>query len=342
MNIDSVRTLFGKNLQSCTTVRQLEELEIAYLGRNGKINELLKNIKNLQANEKKQFGSELNKLKTEITSALQDKRQELFAKNDESVSVDVTIPGDKYPKGSLHTTTYAIEEISKIFEKIGFIRVYYPEVDWEYYAFDALNMPAGHPARDDFETFFLDTPAHPRLGRMLLTPHATNAQNREMRRLKSTPPVRMINIGKTYRPNWDTSHTPMFHQFDGLCIDKNINITQLKGTLDYFVKTFFGPKRSARIRPYDFRFTEPSFEVDVSCGICLGKGCRMCKSGWLELGGAGMIHPNVLKEGGIDPTIYSGFAWGWGVERVFSMKEGLMVDDLRTVYGGDIRFLEQF
>lgn len=342
MNIDSIRTSFGKDLHSCTTTKQLEKLEIVYLGRNGKVNELLQKIKDIPTTEKKEFGTGINKLKTEITSALQQKHGELAELDDAKVSIDVTLPGDKYPKGSLHTTTYAIEEISKIFEKIGFIRVYYPEIDWEYYAFDALNMPSGHPARDDFETFFLDTPAHPRLGRMLLTPHATNAQNREMKRLKSTPPVRMINIGKTYRPNWDISHTPMFHQFDGLCIDKNINITQLKGTLDYFVKTFFGPKRSARIRPYDFRFTEPSFEVDVSCGICLGKGCKMCKSGWLELGGAGMIHPNVLKEGGIDPKIYSGFAWGWGVERVFSMKEGLKVDDLRTVYGGDIRFLEQF
>lgn len=342
MNIDSVRDSFGKDLTSCTTVKVLEELEIQYLGRNGKINDLLQQIKTVPADKKKQFGMDVNKLKNEIVVALQEKRQQLFAKDDESVSIDVTLPGDKYPKGSLHTTTYAIEEISKIFEKIGFIRVSYPEVDWEYFAFEALNMPAGHPARDDFETFFIDVPPHPKYGRMLLTPHATNAQNREMKRLKSTPPIRMINIGKTYRPNWDVTHTPMFHQFDGVCIDKNMNITQLKGTLDYFVKTFFGPKRSARIRPYDFRFTEPSFEVDVSCGVCLGKGCKYCKAGWLELGGAGMIHPNVLKAGGIDPTIYSGFAWGWGVERVFSMKEGLKVDDLRIVYGGDIRFLEQF
>lgn len=348
MNIDSVRTLFGNDLNSCTTTKQLDELEISYLGRNGKINELLKNIKDIATNEKREFGAGVNKLKTEITEALQKKHQELFAKDDEDSSIDVTLPGDKYPKGSLHTTTYAIEEISKIFEKIGFIRMSYPEIDWEHFAFETLNMPSDHPARDDFETFFIDVPAHKTNGKMVLTPHTSNGQNREMLRLKGKPPIRMINIGKGYRPNWDASHVPMFHQFEGMCVDENINITHLKGTIDYFAKQFFGEKRETRLRPFDFRFTEPSFEVDITCGVCDGTGkvggirCKICKSGWLELGGSGMIHPNVLKAGGIDSKKYSGWAFGFGVERVFSMKAGLKLDDLRILYGGDIRFLEQF
>lgn len=349
MNIDSMRDSFGKELSSCDAIKQLDQLDVKYLGRNGKINQLLQNIKNIPATEKKAFGTGVNKLKNEIVSALQQKRQEVLNRDDERTStVDVTLPGVKYPKGSLHTTTYAIEEISKIFEKIGFIRMSYPEIDWEHFAFETLNMPSDHPARDDFETYFIDQPAHRQYGKMVLAPHTSNGQNREMLRLKSTPPIRMINIAKTYRPNWDTSHVPMFHQFEGVCIDTDINITHLKGTIDYFAKQFFGEKREIRLRPFHFQFTEPSFEVDVTCSVCDGTGelkgnkCKICKSGWLELGGSGMMHPNVLKAGGIDPKKYSGWAFGFGVERLFSMKEGLKLDDLRILYGGDIRFLEQF
>ena len=182
---------------------------------------------------------------------------------------------------------------------------------------------------------------------MLLTPHTSSGQNREMKRV-GKPPIRMINISKCYRPNWDVTHVPMFYQFEGMVVDEGINITHLKGTIDYFAKQFFGEKRETRLRPFHFQFTEPSFEVDITCEVCLrtgevnGEKCRVCKSGWLELGGAGMIHPNVLKEGGVDPEIYTGWAFGFGVERVFMMKEGLKLDDLRILYAGDIRFLEQF
>jgi phenylalanyl-tRNA synthetase alpha chain len=219
-------------------------------------------------------------------------------------------------------------------------------VEWEYFSFEALNMPKGHPARDDFETFFIEAKEHQKFGKMILSPHTSSGQNREMQRVK--PPIRMINIAKTYRPNWDATHTPMFHQFEGLCIDKNINITHLKGTIDYFVKEFFGKERTIRLRPAHFQFTEPSFEIDVSCGICLGKGevggkkCRVCKSGWLELAGAGMVHPNVLKMGGIDQKVYTGWAFGFGPERCMMMREEMKIDDIRILYNGDIRFLEQF
>ena len=159
---------------------------------------------------------------------------------------------------------------------------------------------------------------------------------------KNKPPIKMLNIAKCYRRQSDISHTPMFHQFEGLAVDKNLSIVNLKGVLDYFVKSYFGEKRNARIRPYHFEFTEPSFEVDVSCGVCLGAGCKLCKEGWLEMGGAGMVHPNVLKNSGIDPKEYNGFAFGWGVERVLMMKEGIEIDDLRLLYNNKLEFLEQF
>ncbi len=239
-----------------------------------------------------------------------------------------------------------MEEISRIFEKIGFVRVSYPEVEWEYYSFASLNMPKGHPARDDFETSFIKAPADPTYGKMLLTPHTSSGQNREMRRLHGQPPIRMINIAKCYRPNWDATHTPMFFQCEGLCVDKGINISNLKGTLNYFAKEYFGADREIRLRPHHFQFTEPSFEVDVSCNLCHGRGtingkkCKVCKSGWLELGGTGMVHPHVLKEGGVDPEVYSGWAFGCGIERIIMMKYG--IDDIRYYYNGDLRFLKKF
>ncbi|OGK09033.1 phenylalanine--tRNA ligase subunit alpha [Candidatus Roizmanbacteria bacterium RIFCSPHIGHO2_01_FULL_35_10] len=351
---------FKTVLSQITSLNDLENLNIKYLGRKGLINDLFQSINprvgeagRLKQNEKKEFGKKANELKTSIKRLIEVKRQELLKNENSSEYIDVTLPGKKYPKGSLHLVTYAIEEITKIFSRIGFIRMSYPEVEWEYYSFEALNMPKGHPARDDFETFFIDFPEHAKYGKMVLTPHTSSGQIREMQRL-GKPPIRMINIAKCYRPNWDTSHTPMFHQFEGMVVDKNINITHLKGTIKYFAKEFFGENREIRLRPFHFQFTEPSFEVDITCGVCNGTGyfanpeglqaqkCRLCKSGWLELGGSGMIHPNVLKAGNIDSNLYSGWAFGFGVERVMMMKEDLKLDDLRILYDNDIRFLEQF
>jgi phenylalanyl-tRNA synthetase alpha chain len=338
---------FKRELANLTNLPQLEELRIKYLGRNGAINRLLSKLNTVAEKDRKKIGRQINILKQEIEKTLAKKVSLLAKSAEDKVEIDVTLPGKVYPKGSLHPVTLTIEEISHIFTKIGFVRVSYPEVEWEYFCFDSLNMPAGHPARDDFETFFIDAPPDPKFGRMVLTPHTSSGQNREMLRLKK-PPIRMINLAKCYRPNLDPTHTPMFYQFEGLCIDREINITHLKGTLDYFAKEFYGARREIRLRPFHFQFTEPSFEVDVSCGLCFGTGrvngnkCRVCKSGWLELGGAGMVHPEVLKSGGLDPQKYSGFAFGWGVERTFMMKEGLKLDDIRILYSGDIRFLEQF
>ncbi len=205
-------------------------------------------------------------------------------------------------------------------------------------------MKSDHPARDEWETFFVNNPENNKLKKpqtIVLTPHTSNGQVREMQRIK-TPPVRMLNIAKCYRRQSDVSHNPFFYQFEGLLVDKNISIAHLKGTLDYFVKNFFGPERETRLRPYHFQFTEPSFEIDISCGVCRGKGCKVCKQGWLELGGAGMVHPNVLKAGNIDSKKYSGFAFGWGVERTMMMKDNLNIDDVRKLYEPDLRFLRQF
>lgn len=338
------------------------DLTSKYLGKKGLFNELAKTIKVINPAERKLAGQLLNELKAYIELKVNPQSivgQERIAK------IDLTMPGIKPKVGHIHPISQAMEEIVHIFEKIGFTIVRYPEVDWDWYAFESLNMPPTHPARDEWETFFIDLPdttknipydennpraRHPSVagGKILLTPQTSNGQVREMERL-GKPPIRMINIARCYRRQQDATHTQMFHQFEGLVVDKGINIQHLKGTLDYFASQFYGEGTKSRIRPFHFQFTEPSFEVDFSCHICEGTGklkngdkCKFCKSGWHEVGGAGMVHPNVLKAGGINPDEYTGFAFGWGIERTYTLKEGLNIDDIRLLYSGDLRFLEQF
>lgn len=335
---------------------EIEEIYIAYLGKKGKLTIAMKEIPRLSDDEKVEIGRLANEIKRSIEEQINDRRQSLKRGGKRSIAgemknqanqtdtsdfyFDVTKPGDKPPIGSLHLVTQAIEEITSIFEKIGFCRVRYPEVEFDWYAFGALNFPENHPARDDWETFFIDAKPDEKYGPMLLTPHTSSGQVREM--LKEELPIKMLNIAKCYRRQSDVSHTQMFHQFEGLVVDEGINIRHLKGVLEYFVKSYFGENRTFRIRPYHFQFTEPSFEIDITCDVCSGKGCRLCKEGWLEMGGSGMVHPNVLKAGNIDPQKYSGFAFGWGVERVLMMKSGLKIDDLRLLYSNNLDFLEQF
>lgn len=341
-----IKNSFELASASVTTIDDLNKLHIAYLGRKGKINDAFGELKNVSPDDRKKTGDALNEVKQYIEDAIKNKETSLHSQSS-GTSFDVTLPGVKSQSGSLHIVTYAIEEITDIFASLGFIRMSYPEVEWEYFAFEALNMPKSHPARDDFETFFIDENEHKKYGKMVLTPHTSNGQIHEMLRVK-VPPIKMINIARTYRPNWDASHVPMFHQFEGLCIDRRINMTNLKGTIEYFAREFFGEDRKIRLRPFHFQFTEPSFEVDITCGVCDGTGvvgntrCKICKSGWLELGGTGMVHRNVLTAGGIDHNKYSGWAFGFGIERVMMMKEGLKLDDIRILYSDDIRFLEQF
>ncbi len=312
---------------------ELNELKINLLGRKGQLNQAFKEL------DKVSFGRQFNETKEAIESALNNKQQQLVGKT--VAWLDVTAPGKQPRSGHLHPLSQAIEEIQRIFEHIGFTRVRYPEVDWDFYVFEALNMPADHPARDEWETIFIDAPSHPKLGQMVLTTHTSNGQVREMERVK-IPPIRMLNIGKCYRRQQDPTHTIMFHQFEGLVVDRGISIPHLKGTLDYFGREFFGKGIKSRIRPFHFQFTEPSFEVDFTCTACQGKGCRFCKSGWVEVGGAGMVHPKVLRAGGIDPNKYSGFAFGWGVERVLRLKPGLNINDIRLLYSSNLEFLNQF
>lgn len=324
------------------SLEDLEEVKLQFLGRSGQLTLAMKEFPKIAPQDRREIGILANEVKQTIEEAISDKEQQLkFSGIRQKIEkIDITNPGIKPPIGHLHLITQAISEITEIFERIGFTRVRYPEVEWDWYAFGALNFPKDHPARDDWETFFIDTPPSTKYGPMLLTPHTSSGQIREMEGNK--PPIKMLNIAKCYRRQSDVSHTPMFHQFEGLAVSEDLSIVNLKGVLDYFVKSYFGEDRKSRIRPYHFEFTEPSFEVDVSCGVCDGKGCKLCKEGWLEMGGAGMVHPNVIKNCGIDPKKYNGFAFGWGVERVLMMKEGIEIDDLRLLYNNKLEFLEQF
>jgi len=326
-----------------------ELIKIELLGKSSRFSEISSQIKIVDKKEKERVGLIINQVKNTIIKAIENRANEI---TNTGLFFDRTIPGITADIGHLHPVTQAIREITEIFSKIGFNRVRYPEIDWDYYAFEALNMPVNHPARDEWETFFIDIPKlltnnRSKNMKMVLTPHTSNGQVREME--KNILPIRMINIAKCYRRQSDVSHAPMFHQFEGLYVDENVSIAHLKGVCDYFFKAFYGPDRISRLRPFHFQFTEPSFEIDISCAVCHGTGkledgkkCRLCKDGWLELGGAGMVHPNVLKAGKINPDKYCGFAFGWGVERTYMMKSGLKIEDVRILYENDIRFLTQF
>lgn len=328
-------------IQETDNQPELQTLKTEFLGRKSQINQIIKQIPNLSKEEKIKLGQLANDIKTAINQAISNQSVNLSKAPAKTQWFDITQPGKQPVTGHLHPISQAIEEISRIFECLGFIRVRYPEVDWDWYVFESLNMPDDHPARDEWETIFVDAPPHSKLGKMVLTTHTSNGQVREMERLK-TPPIRMLNIGKCYRRQQDRTHTVMFHQFEGLVIDKNIGLPHLKGTLDHFARQFYGPKAKSRLRPFHFRFTEPSLEIDFSCTNCNSKGCKYCKSGWHEVGGAGLVHPNVLKAGGIDPDKYSGFAFGWGVERAYTLKSGLHIDDIRLLYSPNLNFLNQF
>lgn len=345
-DLEKLKQEFSEVIEHVKDRVALEELKNQFLGRKGKLKALLSNVTSLAVEERKTFGALANEVKEALEIAYGRKEQELDAQVKGSQSerewIDITEPGQWPSEGHLHPTSQAISEITDIFSRIGFTAVRVPEIDWDYYAFESLNMPKDHPARDDWETFFVDL-SESEKGKVVLTPHTSNSQVRTMETQK--PPIRMINIGRCFRRQIDIRHIPMFHQFEGMMVDRGVAVTHLKGVLDYFAKTYFGTDRKTRLRPHHFRFTEPSFEVDISCGVCGGDEsgtCRMCKGGWLELGGAGMMHPNVLMAGGLDPNVYSGFAFGWGVERTLMMREGIKIDDIRILYKNDLRFAKQF
>lgn len=347
--LKAIKTNALSLIMEAGSLKELDEIKLQFLGKSGSLTQAMKQMAKLPIDERKEIGKLANEVKTVIENAITEQEKQFGHKKRSSLSasIDVTEPGIRPPLGHLHLVTQAIEEITEIFARIGFTRVRHPEIEWDWYAFEGLNFPDNHPARDDWETFFVDQDPDQKLGPLVLTPHTSNGQVRELE--KGVLPLKMLNIAKTYRRQSDVSHTPMFHQFETLCVGENISISHLKGTLDYFARSYFGENRKTRIRPYHFQFTEPSFEVDISCGVCSGTGmlptkqpCRLCKAGWLELGGAGMVHPNVLKYSGVDPRKYTGFASGFGVERVLMMREGLEIDDIRLLYGNDMEFLKQF
>ncbi len=333
-----------QELATVVTAADLERAETALLGRKGALAQLMEQMKTIAAHERPVVGQAANTAKQKITTLVAARTDELRAHARGALAqtewIDTSAPGTRTAEGSLHLMTQAIAEIAEIFTRLGFVRTRYPEIDYDHFVFEALNMPPNHPARDDWETFFIDASVDKKLGRLVLTPHTSNGQIHELTRHQ--PPIRMINIAKCYRRQIDVTHVPMFHQFEGLVVDRGISVAHLKGTLDFFAREFFGADRSIRLRPHHFRFTEPSFEIDISCGLCGGCGCRTCKQGWLELGGAGMVHPNVLTACGVDPKKFTGFAFGWGVERTFMMKSGLQIPDMRELYKNDVRFLAQF
>ncbi|MEI7740942.1 MAG: phenylalanine--tRNA ligase subunit alpha [bacterium] len=343
-----------KAINAAQSEESLGEAETKYLGRKGELSGLMRGLGALAPEDRKKMGELVNSIKSELEAAFVSQNTKLKAGASNLIAeaewMDVTAPGVAHELGHSHIITKATREIEAIFSRIGFVREKGFEADWDHYAFEALNMPHDHPARNETETFFVgpregEIATDKKYGKMVLTPHTSNSQVRLLERGEF--PIRAVCIGKAFRRESNISHIPMFHQFEGFCVDKNMNLANLKGVIDYFIKSFFGTDRKTRLRPHHFRFTEPSFEVDISCVICGGTGlkngvkCGVCKRGWLELGGAGMTHPNVLKAGGVDPEKYSAFAFGFGVERCYMMKEGLSVPDLRMLYKNDFRFLKQ-
>jgi phenylalanyl-tRNA synthetase alpha chain len=334
--------------------KALEELRVRFLGKKGELSQVLRGMGQLAAEERPRVGEVANRVRDEVEALLADGKRRLEAKALEAElsapPIDVTLPGRRLlPRGHRHPITRATEEIAGIFARLGYEVAGGPEIESDWYNFEALNIPADHPARDMQDTFYVEesTLRHGvEPGTVLLRTHTSPVQIRAMKRI-GKPPVRIICPGRVYRSDYDQTHSPMFHQVEGLCVDERITFADLKGTLAAFARAYFGPGTKTRFRPSYFPFVEPGAEVDVSCSICGGTGrkdgkrCGTCKeTGWLEVLGSGMVHPKVLENGGIDPKRYTGFAFGMGVERLAMLRYG--IDDLRLYFENDVRFLEQF
>ena len=325
-------------LEAVASLDALKDIRVKYLGKKGPMTEILRGMGKLPAEERPVIGQIVNEIKSALEEAINAKTEVLEKKaladklaNDK---VDITLPGRKPAEGHLHPLTLTLREIKKIFMRMGFDVCEGPEIESDYFDFEALNLPKDHPARDMQDTFYITE-------EYLLRTQTSPVQARTMQSREPNSPIRMIAPGTVYRNDYDATHSPMFHQVEGLVLDKNISLADLKGTLELFCKEMFGSSVKIRLRPSYFPFTEPSAEVDISCVICGGKGCRVCKnSGWLEILGSGMVHPNVLVESGYDPNQMTGYAFGMGVERIAMLKYG--IDDLRLFFENDLRFVRQF
>ena len=319
------------------TPEKLEEARVAFLGKKGELTAMLKSMKELSAEERPKFGQAVNELRDELEHVIEEAQTRMKnAMREQQLSseaIDVTLPAKRRAVGHRHPNALALEEVERIFIGMGYEVVSGPEVEKDYYNFEALNIPADHPAKDEQDTFYLG-------GDFLLRTQTSSAQVHEME--KGRIPIKMISPGRVFRSDEvDATHSPNFHQIEGLLIDKNITFADLKGTLAVFAQEFFGEETKVKFRPHHFPFTEPSAEMDVSCFKCGGKGCRFCKgSGWIEILGCGMVHPHVLEMSGIDPETYTGFAFGVGLERITLLK--YEIEDMRLLYENDIRFLSQF
>jgi phenylalanyl-tRNA synthetase alpha chain len=311
---------------------ELDQLSIRYLGRKGALTGFLRQISSLPEADRPAAGKNANLLKAKLEKAVAQAESRLNSAKEFSGGIDITLPGRQPARGALHPITQVMDEICGIFLRLGFDIAEGPEVETDYYNFEALNLPKYHPARDMQDTFYVSE-------NIVLRTHTSGSQPRVME--KTEPPVRIISPGKVFRCDSDLTHTPMFHQIEGLMVDENISFGDLKGVLTTFVHQFFDKDTSLRFRPSFFPFTEPSAEVDIRCVMCKGKGCRVCsKTGWLEVLGSGMVHPAVFENVGYDTQKYTGFAFGVGIERMAMLKYG--IDDIRKYFENDLRFLGQF
>lgn len=325
-------------LDAAGSLEELNEIRIKYLGKKGELTQVLRRMGELSAEERPRIGQAANEIRSAIEEKLSARTVELKEIMKEqrlrSEVIDVTLPGTPVLRGSKHPLTQVLEKIQDIFLGLGYVIAEGPEVETDYYNFEALNLPKDHPARDMQDTFFIS-------GEILLRTHTSPVQVRTMEKTAPELPVKIIVPGKVYRRDDDATHSPMFHQVEGLAVDRRITFSDLKGTLDFFAREMFGPGTRTRFRPSYFPFTEPSAEVDISCVMCSGKGCRVCShTGWLEILGAGMVHPKVLEVSGYDSEEATGFAFGMGVERIAMLKYG--IDDMRLLFENDLRFLQQF
>lgn len=334
-------------LDACREVSSLdalEQLRVKYLGKKGELTAVLKGVGRLTPEERPLIGQHVNKVKDALAEAIECAEATLQVAADqariEAERIDVTLSGRSTTAGAMHPVQMGLDEIAAIFEQMGFTIATGPEIEDEFHNFDALNIPAEHPARAMHDTFFLQGDGEPRL----LRTHTSPVQIRAMQRYLSEgkePPLAVVAPGRVYRCDYDMTHSPMFHQVEVFKVDRDVSMAELKGVLKYFLSTFFGKELPIRLRPSYFPFTEPSAEVDMGCVLCDGKGCRVCKgTGWIEVLGSGMIHPNVLKSVGIDSDVYSGYAFGLGLERLVMLKYG--IPDLRLFFENDVRFIRRF
>ena len=328
-----------EKVQTTDNLKDLQSVQVKYLGRKGSITEVLRGMGKLSPEERPVIGELANKVRAAIQAEIDAKKEVLeqaeLEKQLAKEKIDVTLPGRPVNFGGQHILTSIIQEIEDLFLGLGYEVREGPEVETDYFNFEALNLPKGHPARDMQDSFYITN-------ELLLRTHTSPVQARTMQSLDGNQPIRMICPGKVYRRDSDdATHSHQFTQIEGLYVDKNVRMSDLNGTLELFAKTIFGKDRDIRLRPSFFPFTEPSVEMDISCKVCAGEGCSVCKqTGWIEILGAGMVHPKVLEMAGYDPTVYSGFAFGMGPDRIAMLKYG--VDDIRRFYTNDVRFLKQF